>query len=348
MSDLPQDIQRTRLYHHAVTNGNTPSLKETLKEWFYAINFLKHKEAIGASTWLAHYLFSATVGIILLLSNFKLSSLLYITGFLLLMAQFFHTFWYHRYCSHKAFKFRAKAIPFIIQWLNPLLIKEEIYVLPHYIHHKLSDKPEDPYGPHLGPTASFLASESQHYFNRNMRERTFKQCQKLLNHIPSMWSSQSQFQATGSFEKIWLYPLRLILVNFFWICFFVYVIKSPQMLGAWYISVFLSITILRDFNYRGHDEEIEPEGKIDKKSLAVNSWFYGYFASEWHDNHHRFSSSARCGFKRFELDLSFLITVLLKKIGLIENYIDSSSSFARENSRLRSQPTKTSASGSSK
>lgn len=251
-------------------------------------------------------------------------------GFILIVAHFYHTFWYHRYCSHKAFSFNSKLYPIILQWTNPLLIKEEIYVIPHFVHHKLSDLPSDPYGPHIGPLGSFFAPESQHYFNRNMSERAFDYCRSLLKHIPTSWQSQEHFIKNGSMEHPLLYPLRLIVANAFWITIFLFILQSPMLLGAWYVSIVTIITILRDFNYRGHDEHVDKEDKVDKSSLAVNHWFYGYLASEWHDNHHRFAASAKCGFKPYEFDLSFTITKLLHRLGIISSYVDSSKSFEKD------------------
>ena len=171
-----------------------------------------------------------------------------------------------------------------------------------------------------------------------MSDRAFSHCRGLMKHVPTVWQSKTQFEANGSIEAPILYVLRFFFVNAFWIVLFSVVFGSPALLGAWYLSTFIIIAILRDFNSRGHSEDADKENKIDKSSLAVNHWFYGYLASEWHDNHHRYSASARCGFKPLELDVSFIITKLLKKLGIIRTYIDSSASFKKEeNSQASNQ-----------
>ncbi|MGB0413668.1 MAG: hypothetical protein ACPGJU_04415 [Coraliomargarita sp.] len=330
MSKLAEELLRPKAYHAALEAGRKPNVAEMRVEWFDSANILKHRAALGSLTTLAHYLFCITVAIVCLAGNLSIWTPLWFISFLLLMAHFYHTFWYHRYCSHKAFNFSSKLFPMFMQWTNPLLIKEETYVIPHFVHHKLSDKPHDPYGPHLGPLASILAAESAHHFNPEMSDKAFKHCRMLLDHLPSKWQTKEQFIRNGSFEVPWLYPLRFVFVNLFWVSLFGLILKQPELLGAWYAATIIFIVILRDFNYRGHDEDADNSVKIDKNSLAVNQWFYGYLASEWHDNHHRFAASAKCGFRRFEFDASFSITKLLKKLGVISSYVDSSKSFEKD------------------
>lgn len=329
MSQLAEELLRPKAYHSALERGRRPNKREMLTEWLDSINVLKHKEAIGSLTTLAHYGFCSAISIIYCLSNLSLGIALWTVAFIFLMAHFYHTFWYHRYCSHKAFAFSSKLFPCLMQWTNPLLIKEETYVIPHFVHHKLSDLPHDPYGPHLGPAASILAAESAHHFNRDMSDTAFERCLKLVEHIPTKWQSKQRFDSNGSFEAPILYVLRFFVVNLFWVALFGIVLKQPALLGAWYTATIIFIVILRDFNYRGHDEKADTQNKIDDRSLAVNHWFYGYLASEWHDNHHRYSASAKCGFKRFELDVSFFITRVLKKLGIIKTFVDSSASYAK-------------------
>ncbi len=331
MSRLAEELLRPKSYHSTLESGRLPSKKEILEEWFDSINIFKHKEAIGSITTLLHYGFCIAITVTYWLSNLSINTALWTVGFLLLIAHFYHTFWYHRYCSHKAFTFSSKLFPFLLQWSNPLLIKEETYIIPHFVHHKLSDLPHDPYGPHLGATGTILATESAHHFNREMSDGAFKHCQMLVEHIPTNWQSKEKFESNGSLEAPSLYVLRLFVVNLLWVILFAAILKQPALLGAWYAATILFLILLRDFNYRGHDEAVDKqdEDKVDKHSLAVNQWFYGYLASEWHDNHHRYSASAKCGFKRFEIDVSFFITRALKKIGIIKAFVDSSASYAK-------------------
>ncbi len=104
---------------------------------------------------------------------------------------------------------------------------------------------------------------------------------------------------------------------------------------AWYTSVFLAVFLIRDFNWRGHGGNHASKGKklgweFDDKSNARNQFFYGYFASEWHDNHHKYPSSAKNGFLQGQPDLAFQIIKFLSKIGVIESYVDMSRMFKEQ------------------
>ena len=73
---------------------------------------------------------------------------------------------------------------------------------------------------------------------------------------------------------------------------------SPQ--GMWALSHL--------FGYRNFD--------ISDKSK--NNWLIALiFFGEWHNNHHRYPNSAKHGYKKFEIDITyFLIKILGKDIKL--------------------------------
>ena len=330
------NLLRKRTYHYVIAGGSVPQFKDVVPEWIDTINIFKNPEAITTVIWLAHHLLAVAFGVLLFTHYFHWTNLLWWAGFVLLHAHFFHTFWYHRYCSHRAFRFRGKWFCWLMYWLNPLLIKEEAYVIPHVVHHKRPDRIGDPYGPVNGFWGSLSATESANFFNRSMSEKQFNACLALLSHIPSAWNSLDRFRATGSFEKAWRYPMRFLLANGVWTSLFV-MLGRPDLLCAWYLAVISFLIIMRDFNYRGHDAHVHHDAKLDQNSGALNQFFYGYLASEWHDNHHRFSSSAKNGFGTAQIDVSFAITVWLSRIGIIKHYVDSTPAYARQIAQRASQ-----------
>jgi stearoyl-CoA desaturase (delta-9 desaturase) len=336
MSTLAKNLLRRRRYADIIVADRKPTLGDVLPEWLDTVNVFKNREAFTTWIWLAQHLLGLVAGVFFFSYYLSWTGVLWWLGFALINAHFFHTFWYHRFCSHRAFKFRRQWFAKLIYWLNPLMIKEETYVIPHFVHHKISDTPGDPYGPRNGYWGSFSATESANFFNREMlpKEATF--CLRFLSSIPSTWNTEESFRATGSFEKTWCYPLRFVVCNAFWVTLFL-LLGRPDLLAAFYFGAVTFLFIMRDFNFRGHDEESEHEPKLDNKSLAVNQWFYGILASEWHDNHHRFSTSAKSGFAKRELDISFAITRLLHKVGVLESYVDSSRGYEREIIRVKSR-----------
>ena len=336
MSALAKNLLRPRKYAAIIREKRKPTLRDVLPEWLDTINVFRNREAFATLIWLTQHVLGLVAAFFFFRYYLSVTGVLWWLGFALLNAHFFHTFWYHRYCSHRAFKFRHTWAAKAIYWLNPLMIKEETYVIPHFVHHKISDTPGDPYGPRNGYWGSFSATESANFFNRQMSEKEAQFCFSFLSRIPSSWNSLERFRATGSFEKEWRYPVRFLVCNSFWISFFL-ILGRPDLLAAFYFGAVTFLFIMRDFNFRGHEEESEHEPKLDTHSLAVNQWLYGVLASEWHDNHHRFSSSAKSGFAKNELDISFAITLLLSKVGILESYVDSSRGYEREIVKVKSQ-----------
>lgn len=336
MSNLARNLLRPRKYAAVIVERQKPTFSQVLPEWLDTIDIFRNREAFATCIWLTQQVLGLVAAFFFFRDYLSWTAILWWLGFALLHAHFFHTFWYHRYCSHRAFKFRYTWVAKAIYWLNPLMIKEETYVIPHFVHHKIPDTPGDPYGPRNGYWGSFSATESANFFNRQMSEKEAKFCFNFLSRIPSQWNNLERFRATGSFEQEWRYPLRFIICNTFWSALFL-LFGRPDLLAAFYFGSLTFLMIMRDFNYRGHDEDSEHEPKLDTHSLAVNQWIYGILASEWHDNHHRFSSSAKSGFAKKEIDISFAITLLFSKLGILESYVDSSRGYEREIIRVKAE-----------
>lgn len=58
-----------------------------------------------------------------------------------------------------------------------------------------------------------------------------------------------------------------------------------------------------------------------KDDLSTNCWWVGLIAygEGWHNNHHAFPKSARHGLRPWEIDLTWMFILLLKKLGLAKN-----------------------------
>ncbi|MEO6149306.1 MAG: acyl-CoA desaturase, partial [Mucilaginibacter sp.] len=108
------------------------------------------------------------------------------------------TIWYHRYCTHKAFKFRNNFWRFVTQNLTLKIIPEEIYVVSHHVHHALSDQPGDPYNAQGGFLYCFLADANHQPINRNMDEADYNRCVKLMRHTGVKANTYAQYQKWGT------------------------------------------------------------------------------------------------------------------------------------------------------
>jgi fatty-acid desaturase len=84
------------------------------------------------------------------------------------------TIWHHRYCTHRAYKFRNTFWRFFTQNLTLKAIPEEIYVLSHHVHHAKSDQPGDPYNANGGFLYCFLADVNHQLINCNLSETDYR------------------------------------------------------------------------------------------------------------------------------------------------------------------------------
>src|ERR1700733_10156136 len=80
------------------------------------------------------------------------------------------TIWYHRYCTHKSYKFKHPIWRIITQNLTIKTVPEEIYVVSHHVHHSKSDEPGDPYNAQAGFWYCMLAEFNHQRVSLNLTE----------------------------------------------------------------------------------------------------------------------------------------------------------------------------------
>ena len=289
-----------------------PSLREIWIEWLDAINFFKDRSRLLIALCLAYHLATGVVFVWFFVRYFSWGAVVAVLGIATFIATVYNTLWYHRYCTHRAFKFASLNFVRAFLWTNPVCFREESYVIPHRIHHSKSDQPGDPYGPHLGWLGSYLATESQQKMNRDLSKTDYDRLAKSLEHIGFVQNSYAAFRRTGSVENVWHYGLRVLVANQFW-CALGYLVAGTAGAMAWLAGVFFYTFLVRDFNYRGHG------GFIFKahKGIPTNQIFYGLIAGEWHDTHHDHPRSARAGLRWWQLDVPYLIIKLLNLCGAV-------------------------------
>lgn len=329
-------LPRTYRIRDAKGNRRSPTLIEVARQFHHSVNFVKDRrqtlraafEAFHAATLIAFCAF-----VIRFLSPRTI--LIYCLSFIIL-AIFINTIWYHRYCSHRAFRFRNPLWMRVFLWLNPIGFREEIYALLHHIHHRIEDQDGDPYGPHLGVCGSYLAS-GEFEIDTDITPEEYARIKRSLAHIGIPFASLQSFQRWRSVEWIPHYLARWTFAMLFW-SMMAYCVAGSAAIVALFAAIFTYTLLMRDFNYRGHSR-LEAPRHIDgwdfnRKSLALNQRFYGYVAGEWHNNHHGFSASANCGFLPRQLDLAFVMIKVMHRAGIVERFNDNQPDFERKFARI--------------
>jgi stearoyl-CoA desaturase (delta-9 desaturase) len=173
-------------YGHPGPAPKTPATRQVLAEWLDAISFWKDRTRLIPAAYATYHFATFLVFIWFLATHFSITSVLTVLLCACFIGTVYNTVWYHRLCSHQAFKFRSLWFARVFLWTNPICLREESYVIPHRIHHAKSDEPGDPYGPHLGWLGSYLATETQQKTNRNLTAAEYERLVKSLEHVGFM------------------------------------------------------------------------------------------------------------------------------------------------------------------
>lgn len=310
-----------------------PTVREVIAEWIDSTNFFRDRTRALIALNFLYYCFTGVLFVIFLAYHLSLAAILFFVVALCFVGTVYNTVWYHRYCSHAAFTFSQPYYTSLFLWTTPLVFRESTYAIPHRVHHQNSEKPGDPYGPHLGWLGNYLAIESSMKLNTSVTERQYELMVKSITHIGFKINSYSEFQKTGSVEQVGFYLSKTLFAQLFWLSL-TFWSGGIAYVMAWYSAVFVATSLIRDFNWRGHGgnggRAKELGWEFDDKSHALNQYFYGYIASEWHDNHHKYPFSANNGFLSGQIDVAFHIIQLMHRIGIVESYVDARPTFEKE------------------
>ncbi len=306
-----------------------PTPKQLWSELFGRINIFASKK-----NWIALAGWFWVVCLIPFLVVFIVS---YFNWWLLILCIFYSmvvmsthgTIWYHRYCTHNAFKFRNKFWRIITQNLVIKLIPEEIYVVSHHVHHSKSDEPGDPYNANAGFLYCFLADTNHQPIEKNMNEGDYNRAASFLKHTGIRINSYKEYLKWGSIAHPIPTAINWILNWTFWYAAF-YLIGGHALACTLFSGAAIWVVGVRTFNYNGHGKgKLQHREGLDynKKDLSVNQFRPGLLSGEWHNNHHLYPSSARAGFLPYQLDLAWCFIYSLYKIGAVTSYHDSKKLF---------------------
>ena len=309
-----------------------PTRKELLKEFFSRSNIFKSKKNwISLIGWFM-ILCMLPFCYFFLFHHFSWKLLPVLFVYMMIIMGTHGTIWLHRYCTHKSFTFRNGVWRFITQNLVIKTVPEELYVVSHHVHHAKSDQPGDPYNARAGFLYCFLAEVNHQGINKEMNEEDYNRTIHFMKHTGIRINSYKKYRKWGSIASP-TYTIALWLANWiFWYVLF-FLIGSHALACALFTGAMFWYAFVRIFNYTGHGkgEEKHVEGlDFDKSNLSINQWRPGYFAGEWHNNHHLYPGSARAGFLRWQLDLPWIYIYTLYKLGGVVAFHDSKKDFIKK------------------
>ncbi|WP_345951636.1 fatty acid desaturase [Mucilaginibacter sp. PAMB04274] len=313
-------------------NLSKPKAGDIFREFFKRLNIFKTKKNwLSFTSWMMIVCLAVPLGFFIF--KFFSIKLLAIAAVYSMVVMGSHgTVWYHRYCTHRAYKFRNPVWRFITQNITLKIIPEEIYVISHHVHHAKSDQPGDPYNAQGGFLYCFLADVNHQPIARNMDENAYNRCVKLMQHTGQISNTYAQYQKWGTLAN----PMRTIggiLLNWgFWYFVFYMIGGHPLACTLFGAAGFWAVGV-RTFNYEGHGkgEDKRREGTdYNRSDMSINQIWPGIVAGEWHNNHHLYPKSARSGFLPHQVDLAWCYIRLLSLMGGVTEYHDSKKKFLKE------------------
>jgi sn-1 stearoyl-lipid 9-desaturase len=242
------------------------------------------------------------------------------------------TIWFHRYCTHNSYTFKAKFWRLLTQNLVIKTFPEEIYVVSHHVHHAKSDEPGDPYNPKGGFLYCMLSYVNHQSLNKSLSEADYGRVQHFMRHTGVRINSYKQYLKWGSAASPF-YTIALWLINWAMWYGILYLLGGHGLACAIFSAALFWYALIPAFNYTGHgkgEEKHEDGLDFDRSNLSINQWRPGYFAGEWHNNHHLFPASARSGFLKWQLDVPWLYIYSLYKIGAVGSFRDSRKEFMQK------------------
>ena len=242
------------------------------------------------------------------------------------------TVWFHRYCTHRAYKFSSPVWRFITQHMVIKTLPEEIYVVSHHVHHSKSDQPGDPYNSRGGLWYCMLAEFNHQRITPDLSESDYRRAVRFMSHTGVRINSYRQYKRWGSIAHP-LYTIATWLFNWaFWYTA-LYFIGGHGLACAIFSSALLWFIGVRAFNFTGHAKGSEKHVDgldFDRSNLSINQTRPGLFTGEWHNNHHLYPGSARAGFLKYQLDPAWMCIFCMYKIGMVSSYHDSKQEFLRK------------------
>lgn len=220
------------------------------------------------------------------------------------------TAFYHRYFSHRAFKTGR-----VMQFLGALLGSAAAQRGPiwwaahHRHHHRASDQPNDIHSP---AQQGFVWSHMLWFMTREAygtNERVVKD-----------WLRFPELRFLDRFD---FFAPTLLAISMFVLGETLRVYWPSSGTSGWQMLIwgFLISTIVLyhvtfSINSLAHRFGSQPfETNDDSRN---NLWLaIATFGEGWHNNHHFFPSSARQGFRWYEIDISYYILVVLSWFGLV-------------------------------
>ncbi len=220
---------------------------------------------------------------------------------------------YHRMLTHDGMK-TYPWVRYVFATIGTLAGEGSAldWVADHRKHHKYSDQVGDPHSPHEGAWWSHMFWLAYHthngdraaYLNRWVPDLYKQRGMRILDvlFLPLHIATGCALYALG----YWIGGTELAVSMLVWGMF----VRLVTVLHAtWMVN-----SISHMFGYRNYETTDD----------SRNNWLVAIVAygEGWHNNHHAYPRMARHGHRWWEIDITWMAIVLLRKLGLVWDVVD--------------------------
>lgn len=309
-----------------------PTAKQLWSETFSRLNIFRSRKNWQSFTSLSIVICLLPFLYFFLFHFFSLKLVIVFVVYAMVVMGTHGTIWFHRYCTHKSYKFSHPLWRIVTQNLVIKTLPEEIYAISHHVHHAKSDEPGDPYNARGGFLYCMLAEFNHQRISLSLNEQEYQKATNLMKHTGVSLNSFAQYQKWGSLATP-LYTVTLLVLNWAFWYGALYLLGGNALVCTLFSAALLWFIGVRAFNFTGHGggEEKHVDGvDFDRRNLSINQMRPGLFAGEWHNNHHLYPASARAGFLPYQLDLPWVYIFSLYKLGAVSSFHDSKKDFLKK------------------
>lgn len=223
---------------------------------------------------------------------------------------FFQSFFLHRYAAHHVFTMSKtmERITFILTWIfqGPSYLSAYGYGIMHRMHHAYTDTEDDPHSPAYDKNMFAMMWKTKNIY-QDINNQRIEIDTRFTKNVPQ-WSKFDAFAGSRLSRLMWVALYVLFFVFF---------------ATAWWQWLLLPVTFLMApihgviINWFGH---IYGYVNYKMKNTSKNIFRFDFLmmGEGYHNNHHKFASRANFGVKWYEVDVTYLIIIMLNALGLIK------------------------------
>jgi stearoyl-CoA desaturase (Delta-9 desaturase) len=204
---------------------------------------------------------------------------------------------YHRYFAHRAYK-TSRGMQALIAFAGCFCTQKGAlwWAATHRQHHRSTDAPDDPHSPHQGG-----------FWHSHIR---WTLGTKHEGYDPALVRDLSKYPELRLLDRFCTVPLLAYIG-------LALALGGLHGIGWWYcvptVVLMHAVMLINSVSHLyGERRFATNDQSRNNRWLALLT-----FGEGWHNNHHRFMSSARFGFDRGDTDVGYAALKLLRSVGLV-------------------------------